>query len=136
MQTIINHFALLLMGLVLQPQNTAEVSMTNINNNATVKVDVCNSQGDWLEREFKVVNSKTTNKAAKATFIPIADGVYALSCFHDETNDGKFKIFIGIFAAEDYVCSTSAIGMFGPPEWKDASFELKNYETKHVPIKL
>ncbi len=137
MQTIINYFALLLTGMFLQAQNTVEVTMSNFSNdNGTVKVGLYNNEGTWLEKEFKAEDSKINNKTAKVIFTDVPDGVYAVSCFHDEDNDGKFKMFMGMIPVEDYACSNGATGMFGPPKWSDAKFELKNEETKKVPIKL
>ena len=137
MQTIINYFALLLTGLFLQAQNTVDVTMTNFSNDdGVVKVGLYSNEGEWLEREFKAEDSKITNKTAKVTFTNVPDGVYAVSCFHDEDNDGVFKMFMGMIPIEDYACSNGATGMFGPPEWNEAKFELKNNETKQVPIKL
>lgn len=137
MQTIINYFALLLTGMLLQAQNTVEVTMTNFSNdNGTVKVGLYSNEGTWLEKEFKAEDAKITNKTAKVTFTDVPDGVYAVSCFHDEDNDGVFKMFMGMIPVEDYACSNGATGMFGPPKWSDAKFELKNNETKQVPIKL
>jgi uncharacterized protein (DUF2141 family) len=137
MQTIINYLALLLTGLFLQAQNTVEVAMTNFSNDTgTVKVGLYSNEGDWLEKEFKAEDSKINNKTATATFTDVPDGVYAVSCFHDEDNDGKFKMLMGVFPAEDYACSNGATGLFGPPKWSDAKFELKDNETKQVPIKL
>ncbi|WP_432410589.1 DUF2141 domain-containing protein [Rasiella sp. SM2506] len=137
MQTIINYFALLFTGLFLQAQNTVEVTMTNFSNDAgTVKVGLYNSEGTWLEKEYKAQDSKISNKTARVTFTDVPDGVYAVSCFHDEDNDGVFKMFMGIIPIEDYACSNGATGMFGPPKWSEARFELKDNVTKQVPIKL
>lgn len=137
MQTLINYFALLLTGLFLQAQNTVEVSMTNFSNDkGTVKVGLYSNEGDWLEREFKAEDAKISNKTATVIFTDVPDGVYAVSCFHDEDNNGKFKMFMGMIPAEDYASSNGAIGIFGPPKWSDAKFQIKDNETKQVPIKL
>jgi len=137
MQSIITYFALLLTGVFLQAQNTVEVSMTNFSSNdGTVKVGLYNNKGTWLEKEFKALDSKISNKKANVTFTNVPDGVYAVSCFHDEDNNGEFKMLMGMFPIEDYACSNGATGMFGPPAWEDAKFEVKNNQTKQVPVKL
>lgn len=52
MNALINYFALLLTGVMLQAQNTVEVTMTNFSSNeGTVKVGLYDSQGTWLEKE-------------------------------------------------------------------------------------
>ncbi len=138
MQTIITYFALLLTGMFVNAQNTVEVTMTNFsNNNGTVKVGLYNNEGDWLEREFKALDSNISKSTATVTFTEVPDGTYAVSCFHDEDDDdGTFKMFMGMIPVEDYACSNGATGMFGPPKWEDAKFELTNSETKEINIKL
>ncbi|RDK87136.1 DUF2141 domain-containing protein [Marinirhabdus gelatinilytica] len=137
MQTLINYFALLLTGMVLNAQNNVEVTMTNFSNDkGTVKVGLYNNEGDWLEKEFKIVGSKIENNTAKVTFTNVPDGIYAVSCFHDQDNDGVFDMYLGMIPAEDYACSNGATGMFGPPKWSDAKFETKNNETKQITLKL
>lgn len=58
------------------------------------------------------------------------DGVYAVSCFHDEDDDGVFDMYLGFMPKEDYGCSNGATGMFGPPKWEDAKFTLKKKRDK------
>ena len=54
MQTIINYFALLLTGLVLQAQNTVAVTMTNFSSNeGTVQVGLYDNEGTWLTKTYK-----------------------------------------------------------------------------------
>ncbi|QIE58135.1 DUF2141 domain-containing protein [Rasiella rasia] len=137
MNALINYFALLLTGVMLQAQNTVEVTMTNFSSNeGTVKVGLYDSQGTWLEKEYKSADSTIANETAKVTFIDVPDGVYAVSCFHDEDDDGVFDMYLGFMPKEDYGCSNGATGMFGPPKWEDAKFTLKKNETKLVSIKL
>lgn len=137
MQTLINYFALLLTGLLLQAQNTVEVSITNFSNDKeTVKVGFYNTEEDWLEREFKNDQSKITNKTAKFIFTDVPDGIYAVSCFHDEDDDGVFDMYLGMFPTENYASSNGATGMFDLLKWNDAKFELINTITKRIPIKF
>lgn len=137
MQTIVNYFALLLTGMMLQAQNTVEVTMTNFSNDeGTVKVGLYSDQGTWLEKEFMAIETTIANKTATVTFTDVPDGVYAISCFHDEDNDDVFDMFLGFIPKEDYACSNGAVGMFGPPKWTDAKFNLSNNEVKLIPIKL
>ena len=137
MQTIINYFVLLLTGFALHAQNTVEVTMTNFGSDeGTVKVGLYDNQGTWLEKEFKGLDAKIVGKKASVTFTDVPNGTFAVSCFHDEDDDGEFDMFMGMIPREDYGCSNGATGMFGPPKWSDAKFELKGTETKKVSIKL
>ena len=137
MQTIINYFALLLTGLVLQAQNTVAVTMTNFSSNeGTVQVGLYDNEGTWLTKTYKGEVVSISNKTASVAFTDVPDGIYAVSCFHDEDNDGEFDMLMGFIPKEDYACSNGATGMFGPPKWEKAQFEVKGNEIKQIAIKL
>jgi len=71
---------------------------------------------------------------SKVSFNDIPDGIYAISCFHDEDNDGKLDTFLGI-PTEDTGASNNAPARMGPPEWEEAKFEIKGKPIKQT-IKL
>jgi uncharacterized protein (DUF2141 family) len=59
-------------------------------------------------------------------------GEYAIACYHDENNDGKFnQNFIGI-PLEDYAFSNEARARLGPPSWKRVVFTVKPGNNRHV----
>lgn len=137
MQTVLFYLSLLFTGMVLQAQNTIEVSMANFDsNNGTVKVGLYDSENNWLETEAYTLETTIYDKKAKVTFTNIPDGVYGVSCFHDENGNDVFDMFLGFIPKEDYGCSNGAVGMFGPPKWEDAKFEVKNRETRKLIINL
>jgi len=137
MQTVLLYVSLLLTGLVLQAQNTVEVSINNLSNNTgNVKVGLYNSKADFLEKVYKGEIATISDLKSKTTFTDIPDGIYAVSFFHDEDNDGEFDMFMGMIPTEDYGCSNNAKGRFGPPKWEDAKFELKNGQLKEINISL
>ena len=80
--------------------------------------------------------SKIENETATVTFTNVPDGDYAVSCFHDEDDNGKLNMFMGLMPTEDYGTSNNAPANFGPPKWKDAKFEIKDGETKTFEINL
>ena len=56
----------------------------------------------------------------------LKEGVYAISIFHDENDNGQLDSnFIGI-PSEPYGFSNNAKGMFGPPSFDDCRFELRH----------
>lgn len=137
MQTVITYLLFLITGMVMQGQNTIEVSLSQFDNNeGTVKVGLYNEAGDFLDSTYKSLTSEIKNKKAKVTFRNIPDGIYAISGFHDEDNDGKLKMRMGLIPAESYGCSNGAKGFFGPPKWNDAKFEVKNGEVRKLEIRL
>lgn len=128
---------MLLAGLIVQAQNTIEITMTNFSSDeGKVKVGLYDKEGDFLDNTFMMVSSEITNKKASATFTEVPDGVYAVSVFHDEDDNGELNMILGMIPSESYGCSNDAQGFFGPPKWLDAKFEVTGGEVKKVPIKL
>jgi len=137
MQTIITTLALIFTSIVLQAQNTVTVTMTDFDNDkGTALVGLYDSEENFLEREFMSRKSKIENETATVTFTDVPDGVYAVSCFHDEDDNEKLNMFMGMMPTEDYGTSNNAPANFGPPKWKDAKFDIKNGETKTFEINL
>ena len=137
MQTIITTITLLFTTLILQAQNTVEVKMTNFDNDKGIAmVGLYNSEENFLESGFMYKKSKIENEMATVTFTNVPDGDYAVSCFHDEDDNGKLNMFMGMMPTEDYGTSNNAPANFGPPKWIDAKFEIKDGETKTFEINL
>ncbi len=137
MQTIITTITLLFTTLILQAQNTVEVKMINFDNDkGTAMVGLYNSEENFLESGFMYKKSKIENEMATVTSTNVPDGDYAVSCFHDEDDNGKLNMFMGMMPTEDYGTSNNAPANFGPPKWIDAKFEIKDGETKTFEINL
>lgn len=95
-------------------------------NDGKVYVALYNTQESFLDKGFKATFSNIENNRCEVTFKNVPQGIYAISMFHDENGNNKLDSnFLGI-PKEDYGCSNNAKGFMGPPNWKDAKFELKN----------
>ncbi|MAO11294.1 MAG: hypothetical protein CMC07_10520 [Flavobacteriaceae bacterium] len=137
MQTIITTLVLIFTSLILQAQNTVTVTITGFDNDkGTAMVGLYNSEENFLESGLMYSKSKIENETATVTFTNVPDGDYAVSCFHDEDDNGKLNMFMGLMPTEDYGTSNNAPANFGPPKWKDAKFEIKDGETKTFEINL
>jgi uncharacterized protein (DUF2141 family) len=137
MHTVISYILLLLTGMVMQGQNTVEVSIRDFDHdNGHVRVGLYNDSGKFLEKTYKSVKSQITNKKATVTFTDIPDGIYAISCYHDEDDNGELNMVLGMFPSEPYGTSNNARGFFGPPKWEDAKFELKDGELRKLDINM
>jgi uncharacterized protein (DUF2141 family) len=127
---------LLLTGTALQAQNKIEVSLTNFDSDTgVVMVGLYNVEANFLEDPFMSISSEISNKETKVTFADVPDGIYAISSYHDEDEDGALNMLLGMIPSESYACSNGARGFFGPPKWEDAMFEVKDGETRKMDIR-
>ena len=55
-------------------------------------------------------------------------GMYAISIFHDENNNGKLDTNFMKIPKEPYGFSNNARGMFGPPKVNEAQFSFSTME--------
>ncbi len=103
------------------------VNISNFDTNeGKVMVALYDSETTFLKTPQKGTIGVIENKMSTVTFKKIPDGIYAISVFHDENNNGKLETnFLGI-PKEDTGTSNNAPARFGPPKWKDAKFEMKN----------
>lgn len=93
----------------------------------TVKVALCNSPENYKDNKspFKAAIIEIKNNQAIAVFDNLPAGNYAVKAFHDENNNDDFDTnFLGI-PKEDYGFSNNVRGLFGPPSWDAAKFQLK-----------
>ena len=127
MQTIITYLTLLLTGLFMHGQNTIEVSMSGFDNNdGTAMIALYDSEENFLEKRLLGELSEIENKEAKVIFSDVPEGIYAISVFHDEDDNGKLNMVMGFYPSEATGVSNNAPAKFGPPKWEDAKFEVKN----------
>lgn len=127
MQTIILSLALFFTGLIAQAQlNTVSVEILNFGSNeGHVLVGLYDSEANFLKKRIMGTVSEIENETAVLSFSDVADGVYAISAFHDEDDDGKLNMVLGFYPTEDTASSNNAPARFGPPTWEDAKFEVK-----------
>jgi uncharacterized protein (DUF2141 family) len=109
---------------VLSYAQTMTVVVKNVKSDAgTVRLAVYNSEDQFMKSEVAAIEVKAVNGQAVAVFKNLATGTYAISVMHD-ANDNKEldSNFMGV-PKEGFGFSNDAMGMFGPPDFKKASFE-------------
>ncbi len=116
-------------------QTTIEVTITNIKEvKGSIRVGLSNDAEKFPDAPMKGKVEKITNKTMKVTFENVPAGTYAVSIIHDENENEKLDTgFMGI-PKEGFGFSNDAMGMFGPPKFKEASFATP--ATKVVSITL
>lgn len=104
------------------------VSVNNINpeKGGQVKIGIFDSKGfPVVGQEIVGVNLKANKKSLTHIFNDLPTGIYSISVFQDyNSNDQLDKNFFGA-PTERYGFSTNQYGWFGPPDFKDVSFEVK-----------
>lgn len=125
MKKVILTVAVLVSGFVSAQKVNLEVDMQGFKNNiGVVKVGLYNSEGTFLGKTYKKLDSKIADKKAVVTFEGIEKGEYAVSIYQDENLNGTMdKNFFGI-PSEDYMASNNEKGSFGPPKYQKAKFVI------------
>ena len=82
------------------------------------------AEGHHLEARVVAVQD---DKTVLVEFADLPLGVYALAAIYDRNGNGKLDYRLGMFPAEPLAFSAGAkAGMFGPPTFNAAKFELKS----------
>jgi uncharacterized protein (DUF2141 family) len=104
--------------------NVIEFETQNRNADGVVRCGLFREAG-WLKDAFRPAIVKINNKKALCVFKEIPAGVYGISAFHDEDNDGKLDTNLVGYPTEEYCSSNNARNMFSAPSWSDAKFSYK-----------
>lgn len=119
---------------------TVVIRVTNINleKEPNVKIGLYNESSEFpvLGRETFGKNIKASKSVITHTFKNIPVGSYGAAVIQDENNDGILnKNFFGA-PTELYGFSQNKFGFFGPPDYKDVTFEVEQDKTVSLTINL
>jgi len=107
------------------------VEVTGIKSDkGTMMVAVYGSEGQWLSQNIYGAVSEIVNGKATVVFENIPIGTYGISTFQDKNDNSKLDTGLFGIPKEPYASSRGAKGMFGPPKWTDAKFDVKNTSHK------
>jgi uncharacterized protein (DUF2141 family) len=111
----------------LSGQITVNITITNLENSSGY---IHLSFLDENNKELRSLSEKITNKQCTLTINDLKPSKYAFKYFHDENNNNK-KMDTNVIGIpkEGYGFSNNAKGRFGPPDFKDTIFEIKNDTT-------
>jgi uncharacterized protein (DUF2141 family) len=125
--------------LLEQEPNTAHVLKITVNNfkNIKGKLQVCltDKKEDFLKQCDYAKTVAVTNNTISLKIANIKTGVYSVSLFHDENNNGVLdtKGLFGI-PSETYGFSNNPRTTFGPPSFENCTFLIDG--DKQIYIKL
>ena len=130
MKTYIITLLLTSLSLFSFAQNKLEIEITNLKTNSgTIKVSLLNSEN----KLFLKTEKKVTSMVCSVTFTDIPNGTYAVQYFHDENDNGKLDTGMFSKPEEGYGYSNDARGFFGPADFEDQLFEIK--ENTNITLK-
>ena len=125
--------------LLEQEPNTAHVLKITVNNfkNIKGKLQVCltDKKEDFLKQCDYAKTVAVRNNTISLKIANIKTGVYSVSLFHDENNNGVLdtKGLFGI-PSEPYGFSNNPRTTFGPPSFENCTFLING--DKQIYIKL
>ncbi len=108
------------------------------NSDGKVSVVLYNSEEPFpkqADKAFMKTSGPIKDKKAKVVFKDVPYGEYAFVVLHDENENKKMDYSAVGLPQEGYAFSNNATGMLGPPDYKDAKFELKGDSVEQT-IKL
>ena len=119
---------LIALGMVTQLgwSQSMEVVIKNVDaSDGNIAAALFSNEVDFLKTRFAAKKVKANKGEVHLVFENIPIGKYALSVYHDANVNGVLdKNMIGI-PKEGFGFSNDAMGTFGPPDFKEASFDWK-----------
>ncbi|WP_370086738.1 DUF2141 domain-containing protein [Ekhidna sp.] len=78
----------------------------------------------FLSKEIMSEGRLIESNSIKFTFKGLGKGIYAVSIYQDENDNGKLDTNLLGIPTEPYAFSNNATGMFGPPSFEQCQFEI------------
>ncbi|MCP4295077.1 MAG: DUF2141 domain-containing protein [Proteobacteria bacterium] len=114
-----------------------EVVEIDTKKGGNIMVGLYNNQGfPEKGKSIKGIIIKIEGPVANHQFENIPAGKYALAVFQDVNKDNDLNTNLFGAPKEPYGFSQNKYGTFGPPDFKDVSFEVKENGSNELTIKL
>lgn len=120
-----------------ETQNSGEIQLVikkTKSDKGVVQVLIFNKEDGFPEehkKAFKALSVPVSNSSAKVTIGDLPPGNYAISVFHDENSDGKFRKNIVGIPLDRYGFSNNPMLKFGPPSFSKCAVAIEN-----VPVEV
>jgi len=120
-------------------QSSVTIEITGFkNNNGHVLVSIFNNEGDFPDNAQKAAGkaqAKISGGVAVVNFKNLKPGKYAAAVLHDANDNLEMDFNIVGMPKEGYGFSNNAKGLFGPPSFSKAAFEIDK-GIKNIKIKV
>jgi uncharacterized protein (DUF2141 family) len=116
---------------------SVKVTQLDLKKGGHIKIGIYDVKGfPVVGKEAHGRDVKVTKATATYVFEKIPIGKYAIAAFQDENTDGELnKNRLGV-PKEPYGFSMNKFGKFGPPKFKNVSFDVKEAEVSSLTIDL
>ncbi|MCK5876354.1 MAG: DUF2141 domain-containing protein [Candidatus Marithrix sp.] len=116
---------------------TVEVTQIDVKESGKVKIGIYDSTGfPIIGKEIVGVDLLVTKTSITHIFKEIPIGQYGIAVFQDKNNDGKLNKNLFGVPTELYGFSKNIYGIFGPPDFGDISFVVKEKDVISLIINL
>jgi uncharacterized protein (DUF2141 family) len=130
---------ILLTSTVYAQTGTVDVKVTQIDvkEGGKIKIGIYDSKGfPLLGKEIDGIDIEVKETSAAYVFKNIPAGKYAIAAFQDSNVNGELnKNMFGV-PKEPYGFSNNKYGRFGPPNFEDVSFDVKEDTSISLKINL
>lgn len=111
--------------------STLNVELTSAERQGVVVVALFDSEAGWKSRRNPVRISRAP-AGQVIRFEDLPEGRYGVMAFLDKNGDDKLNTLPIGLPTEPYGFSMNARGMFGPPSWRTASFDVRGVQVRQT----
>lgn len=105
---------------------TITVTIDKIKNNKGKVLFALYTEDTFLSsKPIQATGSTIEGNKVKVTFTNVPKGTYAITCVHDENDNGRMDFEEGGMPKEDYGLSNNPMS-YGPPEFGPSKFTVKD----------
>ena len=126
-------FSLLSMTSFVNPpvEGTLLITVENVKvDQGKIMLAIYSDDQEFLsETNYRSIHHEVNEFGTTKVEVPdLPFGMYAISIYHDENNNGKLDTNFMKIPKEPYGFSNNARGMFGPPKVKEVQFSFSTME--------
>ena len=125
---------------VFAQSGVVKVTVTDIDNtDGNVVIGIYNSKETFpvFGKEMQGAKIKPAKTGSlNYIFRNLPDGTYAIAVWHDENDNQKMDKNLFGTPKENYGFSKNIFGTFGPPDFEEVSFEVKNKKVVKLSVNL
>ena len=104
---------------------TITVSIDKVKNNEGKVLFALHTENTFMKtKPIQSAEATIEDNKVTVTFTNVPKGIYAITCVHDENNNGRMDFQENGMPMEDYGVSNNPMS-FGPPQFDPAKFEVK-----------